>query len=65
LPERLEGKLDACLEKAEVWLRELKATNLEANKEEVEVVAGHRKSIIKRPKYKLSGHWRIDTGIGF
>jgi hypothetical protein len=41
LPERLETKLDDCLEKMNVWLRELKASDMEVNQGEVEVVSEH------------------------
>jgi hypothetical protein len=78
LERRDKGHVGGCLKKTEArtetsqepreaeiktGLEEANATKSEMNQEEVEAVT-IRKSVRKRPRWKLSKYWRTEMGIG-
>jgi hypothetical protein len=59
--ERTKARIETFQEPTEAEIKtglvEVEATDLEANPEEM-------KSVMKRPQWKLSEHWKTDMGIG-
>jgi hypothetical protein len=56
------ARIHSQLEKIEVCLEKMEATDLETNPEEIESSQSITKSLRKRPRWKLLEHWRTDVG---
>jgi hypothetical protein len=66
--EKTEGRKETGQEQRGVIIKtdmeDMKATESVANRDEIETVVEHHKSLRKRPQWRLSGQWRFDMGRG-